>query len=105
MVLASGGYPGSYETGKPIQGLDESKGVQIDEGIHVFHAGTKREDGKLVTGGGRVLGVTGIGQNLKLAIDQTYRAVSGIGFEGVHYRKDIGHKALDRIAGGQKHDG
>ncbi len=99
VVLASAGYPGQYETGKPIQGLDESKGVEIEEGIHVFHAGTKREDGKLVTGGGRVLGVTGIGQNLKLAIDQTYRAVAGIGFEGAHYRKDIGQKALDRIAG------
>jgi phosphoribosylamine--glycine ligase len=99
VVLASGGYPGAYEIGKPIQGLDESKGVEIEEGIYVFHAGTKRKDGTLVTGGGRVLGITGTGKNLKLAIDQTYRAVSGIGFEGAHYRKDIGHKALDRIAG------
>jgi phosphoribosylamine--glycine ligase len=100
VVLASGGYPGHYETGKPIQGLDKEKGVEIDPGLYAFHAGTKQEGGNLVTGGGRVLAVTGMGKNLKVAIERTYKAVSGIHFEGVHYRKDIGQKALAHLSGG-----
>ena len=99
VILASGGYPGSYETGKKIEGVDLAKGVEIDEGIHVFHAGTKKDGDTLVTGGGRVLAVTGIGQNLKAAIERTYKAVDGIKFEGMHYRKDIGQKALARMSG------
>ncbi len=99
VILASGGYPGSYETGKKIEGVDLAKGVEIDEGICLFHAGTKKDGDTLVTGGGRVLAVTGIGQNLKAAIERTYKAVDGIKFEGMHYRKDIGQKALARMSG------
>jgi phosphoribosylamine--glycine ligase len=100
VVMASGGYPDHYETGKPIKGLAKDRAVETAEATFVFHAGTKVIDDQLVTGGGRVLGVTGLGQNLKQAIEQTYQAVSGIQFEGVHYRKDIGRKALARITGG-----
>ena len=99
VILASGGYPGSYETGKKIEGVDPAKGVEIDEGVCLFHAGTKKDGDNLVTGGGRVLAVTGIGQNLKAAIERTYKAVDGIKFEGMHYRKDIGQKALARMSG------
>jgi phosphoribosylamine--glycine ligase len=99
VVMASGGYPGSYEVGKPIEGLDPAKGVEIAEGIYAFHAGTKKSEDQLVTGGGRVLAITGVGQNLKAAIEKTYEAVSGIRFEGMHYRKDIGQKALARMSG------
>jgi phosphoribosylamine--glycine ligase len=101
VVLASGGYPGHYEVGKPIQGLDKDKGVDLGEGLHVFQAGTKVVDDVLVTGGGRVAGVTGLGQNLKLAIDRTYKAVEAIRFDGMHFRKDIGQKALARLSGGE----
>ena len=100
VVMASGGYPDHYETGKPIKGLDKDQGVEIAEATHVFHAGTNVVDDQLVTGGGRVLGVTGLGQNLKQAIERSYQAVSGIQFEGEHYRKDIGRRALARIEGG-----
>ena len=99
VVLASGGYPGKYETGKTIHGLEDGK-VELDDGICVFHAGTKKEDGKLVTGGGRVLAVTALGQNLKTAIARSYEGVARIQFEGQHFRKDIGLKALARITGG-----
>lgn len=99
VVLASGGYPGKYETGKPIEGLDAGE-VELDEGTFVFHAGTKTNDGALVTSGGRVLAVTALGQNLKAAIERAYRGVDRIRFDGCHYRKDIGHKALARIQGG-----
>jgi len=99
VVLASGGYPGKYETGKAIHGLEDGK-VELDEGICVFHAGTKEVDGKLVTGGGRVLAVTALGQNLKTAIARSYEGVARIQFEGQHFRKDIGQKALAHITGG-----
>ena len=99
VVLASGGYPGKYETGKAIHGLEDGK-VELDEGIFVFHAGTKEEDGTLVTGGGRVLAVTALGQNLKTAIARSYEGVARIEFEGQHFRKDIGQKARARISGG-----
>ena len=99
VVLASGGYPGKYETGKTIHGLEDGK-VELDDGICVFHAGTKEEDGELVTGGGRVLAVTALGQNLKTAIARSYEGVARIQFEGQHFRKDIGLKALARITGG-----
>lgn len=91
VVMASGGYPEKYETGKPISGLDE-KG-QTD-GAYIYHAGTKLADGQYLTAGGRVLGVTATGSGLKDALDKAYRAVEGISFEKAHYRRDIGKKAL-----------
>ncbi len=99
VVLASGGYPGSYETGKPIKGLEDGT-IELGEAAYVFHAGTKNEDGNLVTAGGRVLAVTALGQNLKAAIDLSYQHVERIQFEGRQYRKDIGLKALARLTGG-----
>jgi len=99
VVMASSGYPGKYETGKPIEGLDEGK-VEVEEGVFVFHAGTSVQDGKVVTSGGRVCAVTGLGQNLKSSIDNAYRGVDRIRFEGRHFRKDIGSRALARLAGG-----
>ncbi len=99
VVLASGGYPGTYETGKAIEGIDPGS-VELDEGTYVFHAGTKMDDDKLVTSGGRVLAVTALGQNLQAAIERSYQGVDRIRFEGRHYRKDIGKKALARIQGG-----
>lgn len=91
VVMASGGYPEKYETGKPISGLDE-KG-QTD-GAYIYHAGTKLADGQYLTAGGRVLGVTATGSGLKDALDKAYKAVEGISFEKAHYRRDIGKKAL-----------
>jgi phosphoribosylamine--glycine ligase len=91
VVMASQGYPGSYEKGKRIQGLDK---IEAMEGVFAFHAGTALKDGNYVTAGGRVLGVTGLGRGVKEAMEITYRAVSQITWEGVHFRKDIGKKAL-----------
>jgi len=86
VVLASGGYPGSYETGLPIEGLDD-----VDADVQVFHAGTKRrDDGALVTAGGRVLTVVATGGTLAEAREKAYRNVERIRFQGVHYRRDIG---------------
>ncbi len=96
VVLAAGGYPGKYEKGIPITGLDK---IDQLEGVEVFHAGTKLENRKLeevVTAGGRVLGVTALGDNIKQAIAKAYQAVNLIHFKGRHYRKDIGKKALKR---------
>ena len=89
VVMASGGYPGSYPKGIEIKGLD-SKG-QV-EGACVFHAGTALEDGVFKTAGGRVLGVTALGTDLKEALKKAYAAVEKITFEGAHYRTDIGNK-------------
>jgi phosphoribosylamine--glycine ligase len=94
VVVASGGYPGDYETGKPISGLDEAGAI---ERVTVFHAGTKLQDGQAVTSGGRVLGVTAVGDSFKAAIDKAYSAVGKIHFEGMHYRKDIGARTLANI--------
>ncbi|MCX8118271.1 MAG: phosphoribosylamine--glycine ligase [Desulfobacterota bacterium] len=91
VVMASRGYPGSYEKGKRIKGLEE---VSKMEGVVVFHAGTAFQDGQVVTSGGRVLGVTGLGETILQAIERTYEAVGKISWEGVHYRRDIGKKAL-----------
>jgi phosphoribosylamine--glycine ligase len=91
VVLASGGYPGAYPTGLPISGLEEAG---REEGVVVFHAGTALRDGRIVTTGGRVLGVTARGATIRQAIDRSYRAASKISFEGMHYRRDIGQKAL-----------
>src|SRR3989338_2454123 len=90
VVCASGGYPGKYETGKTISGLDTIH----DENVVVFHAGTKIEADKVVTNGGRVLGVTAVGENLKTALSKSYDAIKSISFEGMQYRKDIGKKSF-----------
>jgi phosphoribosylamine--glycine ligase len=90
VVLASGGYPGSYETGKPIHGVEAAEST----GATVFHAGTRTGPGGLETSGGRVLGVTAGGDDLPTAIARAYRAVEPIGFDGMHYRRDIGRKGL-----------
>ena len=91
VVMASKGYPGDYEKGKIIGGLKE---VSQMEGVFVFHSGTALQDGKMVTHGGRVLGVTGLGEDIPRAIQKTYQAVKKISWDGVHYRTDIGQKAL-----------
>ena len=87
VVMASGGYPGHYEKGIPIEGLDENG--QVD-GAVVYHAGTALRDGKFVTNGGRVLGVTATGETLPEALKKAYEAVGRIHWEGVHFRHDIG---------------
>jgi phosphoribosylamine--glycine ligase len=98
VVCASGGYPGEYQKGREIIGLDEAAKI---EDVIVFHAGTesvkdegRRTRGKYFTAGGRVLGVTGLGNTVKEAIDRTYQAVGKIHFEGMHYRRDIARRAL-----------
>ncbi len=91
VVMASGGYPGSYEKGKVIDGIIESNGL---ERVTVFHAGTKIENNQILTNGGRVLGVTALGDNIESAIIQAYKGVSKIKWEGAYFRKDIGKKAL-----------
>ena len=91
VVMASGGYPLSYPKGLEISGLDDRGQV---EGAEVFHAGTKLSEGRFLTNGGRVLGVTAKGKTLKEAIDRSYKAVEKIGFENAHYRRDIGQRAL-----------
>jgi phosphoribosylamine--glycine ligase len=91
--MASGGYPGDFEKGRAIHGLVEA--AKIDDLI-VFHAGTAARDGKVVNAGGRVLGVTGLGETVAAAIDKAYQGVRAITWEGAHYRTDIGKKALGR---------
>ncbi|CCK79155.1 phosphoribosylamine--glycine ligase [Desulfobacula toluolica] len=95
VVVSSGGYPGSYETGEEILGLDEAGQVQDTV---VFHAGTALKEGKVVTAGGRVLGVTSLGQTVKRAIEKAYEACEKISFNNHFYRKDIGAKALQRLS-------
>ena len=89
VVMASGGYPGEYEKGKVIYGLEK-----VPKDIIVFHAGTALKDGRIVTSGGRVLGVTGIGKNIKSAIDTTYSGVRNITWDKEYHRNDIGQKAI-----------
>lgn len=91
VVMASGGYPKKYETGKEINGLDAKGQVS---GAFVYHAGTKYNDGKFLTAGGRVLNVTATGKTLKEALDQSYSCVKKISFENHHFRTDIGARAL-----------
>lgn len=91
VVIASAGYPGPYHTGEAITGLNA-----IPDGAVAFHAGTKNVNGNVVTGGGRVLGVTAKGADLKASIDAAYAAVEKIHFAGMHYRKDIGARGLQR---------
>lgn len=89
VVMSSAGYPGDYQTGKVITGIEEAE----TKGATVFHAGTNIPQQKLVTDGGRVLGVTGVGSDFAQAIDRAYGAVNCIQFEGMYYRRDIGHRA------------
>ena len=91
VVMASGGYPGSYPKGVLIEGIEDADAL---EGVKVFHAGTQLADGEIVTSGGRVLGVTALGADLAAARDQAYAAVDKIKFEGAHVRRDIAAKAL-----------
>jgi len=91
VVMASKGYPGDYEKGKVIAGLKE---VSRMEGVFVFHAGTALKYNQVLTSGGRVLGVTGLGENIPRAIERTYQGVKKISWDGFHYRTDIGQKAL-----------
>ncbi|OGF47843.1 MAG: phosphoribosylamine--glycine ligase [Candidatus Firestonebacteria bacterium RIFOXYA2_FULL_40_8] len=93
IVMASGGYPGKYENGKEITGIKEAE--KLGE-VVVFHAGTDINNNKLVTNGGRVLGVTALGNDLRQAVDKAYKAVSLINFEKAHYRNDIAKKAFNR---------
>jgi phosphoribosylamine--glycine ligase len=93
VVLASGGYPGRYETNRPITGLEDAAGVP---GATIFHAGTAMRDGALVTAGGRVLGVQALGADVAEAIARAYAAAERISFEGAHCRKDIGKRAIGR---------
>lgn len=95
VVMASGGYPGKYEKGKVIHGLEEA--AKIPD-TFVFHAGTSFRDGKAVTSGGRVLGATALGGTVGAAIQKAYEAAGKISWEGVYYRKDIGRKALKKEA-------
>jgi phosphoribosylamine--glycine ligase len=90
VIMASKGYPGPFKKGIPINGLDAIK----DNNTAVFHAGTSRENGRYFTTGGRVLGVTGFDNDLKLAIDRAYGAVKKIRFDGALFRRDIGAKAF-----------
>lgn len=92
VVLASAGYPGEYKKGFEISGVAEAEQIP---GVIVFQAGTAIQDGKLVTSGGRVLGVSAVGDTLREALDRAYKAVKRIHFEGMEYRKDIGVKSLD----------
>jgi len=98
VVMAAEGYPEHVVKGQPITGLESLRSWR--DGA-VFHAGTRRVDGRLVTDGGRVLGVTALGDTIGGAIAEAYRAVERIHWPGVHYRRDIGHRALARVAGGE----
>jgi phosphoribosylamine--glycine ligase len=94
VVMASGGYPGQYEKGREISGLDKAG---THKNVMVFHSGTAAKNDRIVTDGGRVLGVTGLGPVVAAAIDTAYAAVRDISFEGAHYRRDIGARALEGL--------
>ena len=94
VILASGGYPGSYEKGKEIRGTGKGEWGEGDS--IVFHCGTRFDGDKVVTSGGRVMSVTGLGTNLREAVDNAYERISGISFDGMFYRKDIAHRAFER---------
>ncbi|EAT14908.1 phosphoribosylamine--glycine ligase [Desulfuromonas acetoxidans] len=93
VVLAAGGYPASYSKGDVIEGIDAANAV---DGVRVFHAGTAEQDGRIVTAGGRVLGVTGWGETVAVAIDKAYEGADKIQWNGMQMRRDIGQKALKR---------
>lgn len=90
VVLASGGYPGKFEIGKRIEGLTDARALN---GVKILHAGTQRSASDVVTAAGRVLGVTAVGQTIDVALGRAYAAAQRIHFAGIHYRKDIGHRA------------
>src|SRR5450432_2087113 len=96
VVMASGGYPGNYAKGKPIQGLDDA--AKLPD-VKVFHAGTAKNGNEIVTNGGRVLGVTALGKDLKTAQAAAYAAVEKIHFDGAQFRRDIAAKALNYFSG------
>ena len=96
--MASGGYPGGFEAGKLISGIDEAERIY---GVKVFHAGTNRRDGAYYTSGGRVLGVTARGKDLPDAVERAYDAVMKIRFDGMHYRKDIAARGLKHLRAGK----
>ncbi|MBX7151613.1 phosphoribosylamine--glycine ligase [bacterium] len=93
VVLASGGYPDLFEKGKTISGLEKI----VSQNAVVFHAGTQKSDGKFITSGGRVLGVTAFTDTIASSIQSAYETVGHLSFEGMHFRKDIGHRALKRM--------
>jgi phosphoribosylamine--glycine ligase len=93
VVMSSGGYPGPYETGRPIVGVEEADALP---GVQVFHAGTALRDGALHTAGGRVVGVQALGADVRGAVEAAYAAVARIQFDGAHYRRDIAARALRR---------
>lgn len=93
VVMASGGYPGAYKKGFEIDGIKKAESL----GTFVFHAGTAEKDGKLVTAGGRVLGVVAKGEDIKAAVERAYKGVEAISFAGEFHRNDIAHRALERI--------
>ncbi len=94
IVIASGGYPGKYKKGKEIRGLKEV--LELPD-TTLFHAGTKIEDSKIVTNGGRVLNIVALGKDIENAVNKAYKACRIVSFENMHYRNDIGYKALDKI--------
>jgi len=94
VVLASEGYPGNYEKGKVITGLDS-----LDDNTIVFHSGTALQDGQLVTAGGRVMALSLKAASMSEALEQVYKEINKINFEGMHFRKDIGNRALKREEG------
>ena len=92
--MASGGYPGAYETGAAISGLDEAEAIGD---VLVLHAGTATRGGTTVSDGGRVLGVTAIGDTIRASVNRAYEAIGKIQFENAYFRRDIGHRALERL--------
>ena len=92
VVLAAKGYPGNYEKGQQISGLEAA----IDADVKIFHAGTKLENNKIITTGGRVLCVCALGDHIATAQQKAYTAIKNIHWEGMFYRKDIGHRAIRR---------
>ncbi len=92
VVMSAGGYPAKYRKGDEINGLDKAH----DAGLLVFHAGTAEKDGKIVTNGGRVLGIVAIGKDIKSALDKVYQNINLVDFADVYYRKDIAHRAFNR---------
>jgi len=93
VVIAAGGYPDKYSTGQTIHGLED---FDTMDDVIVFHSGTRSDGGNIVTAGGRVLGVTAVGADIRKAIDKAYEGVNRISFEGMHYRKDIGSKGINK---------
>ena len=93
VIMASNGYPGKYEKEKVVTGLET---FYNSDDVLIFHAGTKRSNDTILTSGGRVLGVTAFGTDIKSAIENSYNAISKIEFENSYYRKDIGYRAINR---------